>query len=216
MSSSRTPKRLIEPCSRGVSILTRGCSAIAAPRVSAACAGATPGALVAVPWVDAADWLAVDGVAGAVRRSRGQPGRLRWPHALEHKLKGDQNSDREDDRDQKVALFHRSIRSRHQAAIDRNGRSPVPDRTRCHPKGGNGRAAATRGRGRQARRAGRLPLPHNPNNSADNGRRAGATARSKVDSYESSFAWPNSTLAQGSAAPTQSFSAAPGRLPCER
>jgi hypothetical protein len=31
---------------------------------------------------------------------------LRWPHALERELKGDQDPDREDDRDEEIALFH--------------------------------------------------------------------------------------------------------------
>jgi hypothetical protein len=31
---------------------------------------------------------------------------LRRPHALESELKGDQDPDREDDRDEEIALFH--------------------------------------------------------------------------------------------------------------
>jgi len=40
------------------------------------------------------------------RRSGGRRRRLHRPHALERELEGDQNPDREDDRDEKITLFH--------------------------------------------------------------------------------------------------------------
>ena len=63
------------------------------------------------------------------------------------------------------------------------------------------------------RRAGRLPPPHNLNSSADNGRRAGAGVRSRVDSNESSLVGPNSAVDRGLVAPSHSSSAAAGRCP---
>ncbi len=54
----RPPVRAIEPCSRGVLIRTRGCSAMACSRVSALAAASTPGGAAAP--VVAVDVAAVD------------------------------------------------------------------------------------------------------------------------------------------------------------
>ena len=135
----RPPVSAIEPCSRGVLIFTRGCSASACSRVAAAGAGGAPGAAGAPGGAGAVAGRsgAGAGVAGAVWRRCRRRRRCRVEF-LEQELKADQNADREHDREQEIALFHCGLRTAGSAArVD-----AAPGRSRCRPRDGSAAAGA--------------------------------------------------------------------------